>query len=203
MGRSNTGTFVVQLPLKTNEWDEAIINKRLAIACRNYRAILSYGVKRFKALSERKQYRAIKKELKIINDQYHKLKNNKDPKEAKKLKEITALRNQKYSELDAMHTEYGLTAMHFKKYGTEMHKRVRNNIGSQVDSQISQRAWETMEKLISGPAKRVNFTKYQDYNSVRGEQDIVISIRKGVLKWKGLVIPVTYNNDDTCELPLP
>ena len=94
MAKSKTPSYVLTLKLQTNIRDEAILNKRFEICRKLYNAILGMGLKRFKALSERKAYRKLRKELSEINKQYYIC------KDEKKLKVIEKQRKAKYKELN-------------------------------------------------------------------------------------------------------
>lgn len=167
--------YVLTLSLKTEKWQEDILDRRLNIARLIYNASLNEILKRYRKMKNDIEYKNIK---------------NLDKKEQSK----------KYKELDK---KYGISKFHLNKYIKPMTQKFKKNIGSQMGQEIAERAYMAFEKLKYGNAKKVHFKKYGDFYSVK-EKGNVTGLRylkeEGVISWLGLKIPlVIMENDDYAQ----
>ena len=176
--RIKTPTYILTLRLKTNAYEEAILNKRFEIGRKLYNAVLGLALKRYNSLTERKEYRKLKKNIVETNK---KIKNTKDKK---KLKELKIKQKKLYREIKTLYKEFNLTEYGLINSMTPLYKRFNKNIDNKTAQAIASRAWKAIDKLINGKGKEVYFKKYNELNSLEG-------------KWNKLKMPVIIKNTDT------
>lgn len=191
MARKQTPSYVLTLKLDTNNRDESILDKRFEICRKLYNSILGLGLKRFKAVTELKVYRKLRKELAELNKSYYKDENSKKSKLNEKL------RKEKYKELTTFLGEYGINEYSLINEMTPMYKSFNKNIDNKTAQALASRAWKALDKLIYSNAERVNFIKFDELYSVEGKWNASgITYRDGVIKWNKLNLPVIIKNND-------
>ena len=163
--------YILTLPLKTELWQNHILEKRLNIARMIYNACLCEILKRNKKMKNSFEYKDVKK----INE-----------KEQSK----------KYKELDK---KYLISKFELNKFVKPMTQKFKKNIGSQMGQELAERAFLTYKKLKYGKAKKVHFKSYGDFYSVR-EKGNITGLRffnKGCyISWLGMKIPVIIKRND-------
>ena len=163
--------YILTLPLKTELWQNHILEKRLNIARMIYNACLREILKRNKKMKNSFEYKDIKKLSK---------------KEQSK----------KYKELDK---KYLISKFELNKFVKPMTQKFKKNIGSQMGQELAERAFLAYEKLKYGKAKKVYFKSYGDFYSVR-EKGNVTGFRffnEGCyISWLGMEIPVIIKRND-------
>ena len=163
--------YILTLPLKTELWQNHILEKRLNIARMIYNACLGEILKRNK-----------------------KMKNSFEYKDIKKLNEKE--QSKKYKELDK---KYLISKFELNKFVKPMTQKFKKNIGSQMGQELAERAFITYKKLKYGKAKKVHFKSYGDFYSVR-EKGNVTGLRffnEGCyIFWLGMKIPVIIKRND-------
>ena len=164
--------YVLTLGLKTELWQEHILEKRLNIARMIYNSCLNEILKRHRKMVNSFEYKEIK---------------HLDKKEqAKKYQEL----NQKYL----------ISKFELNKFVKTMTQKFKQNIGSQMGQELAERAFATYEKLRYGKAKKVYFKNYGDFYSVR-EKGNTTGLRflkaENCIAWLGLKIPVIIKKNDT------
>jgi putative uncharacterized protein (fragment) len=111
--------YILTLPLKTELWQNHILEKRLNIARMIYNACLREILKRNKKMKNSFEYKDVKK----INE-----------KEQSK----------KYKELDK---KYLISKFELNKFVKPMTQKFKKNIGSQMGQELAERAFLTYKKL--------------------------------------------------------
>ena len=191
MAKKKTPSYVLTLKLVIDDREKIILDKRFEISRKLYNSILGVGLKRFKALSELKIYRQLRKELAIINKKYH------NCSDKKKLKTIEKERNQKYKELNTLLGEHKLNEYSLINEMTPMYKPFSKNIDNKTAQALASRAWKALEKLIYSSAEKVQFIRYGEMHSVEGKWNKSgITYREGLIKWNKLKIPVVVRTTD-------
>ena len=163
--------YVLTLALKTELWQEHILEKRLNIARTIYNSCLGEILKRHKKMKNCSEYKEIK---------------NLDKKEQSK----------RYKELDK---EYSISKFELNKYVKPMTQKFKKNIGSQMGQELAERAFAAYEKFRYGKAKKVYFKSYGDFYSVREKGNITglrFFLEDCCISWLGLKIPVIIKNND-------
>ena len=163
--------YILTLPLKTELWQNHILEKRLNIARMIYNACLGEILKRNKKMKNSSEYKEI---------------SDLDKRE----------RSKKYKELDK---KYLISKFELNKYVKPMTQKFKKNIGSQMGQELAERAFMTYEKLKYGKAKKVHFKSYGDFYSVR-EKGNITGLRffnEGCyISWLGMKIPVIIKRND-------
>ena len=164
--------YVLTLALKTELWQEHILEKRLNIARTIYNSCLGEILKRHRKMVNSFEYKEI---------------NHLDKKE----------QAQKYKELNQ---KYLISKFELNKFVKTMTQKFKQNIGSQMGQELAERAFATYEKLKYGKAKKVYFKSYGDFYSVR-EKGNLMGLRffkaENCISWLGLKIPVIIKKNDT------
>ncbi|BAE47706.1 transposase [Clostridium botulinum C] len=174
MAKSKTSSYILTLKLKTEKYQEDILNKRLEISRNIYNSCLGEILKRYKHTRELKDYR---KEYKNI------IKMSKDKERSKKFNEL----NKKYDL-----TEYSLHT-----YVKPIQKHFKDNVDSFTAQKIATRVFNSFQKLMFHQAKRVYFKRYGELNSVEGKSNKTgIRFQDNSLIWNGLKIPVIIKTND-------
>ena len=191
MAKKQTPSYVLTLKLNTNDRDEAILDKRFEICRKLYNSILGLGLKRFKAVTELKSYRKLRKELAELNKSYYKDENSKKSKLNEKL------RKEKYKELTNFLGEYGINEYSLINEMTPMYKPFNKNIDNKTAQALASRAWKALEKLIYSNAEHINFIKFDELYSIEGKWNASgITYRNGFIKWNKLNLSVMIKNND-------
>lgn len=161
--------FVLTLPLKTEKYQEHILERKFDSFRRVYNACLSECLKRYNHMRESKEHQKICK-----------LPKGKE-------------RNKKFSELNK---KYGLTEYSLHEYVKPIKNQL--NLDSQTAQRIASRAFATFEKLMFHKAKRVNFIKFGEMFSIEGKSNKQgIRFKDNKLIYGKLSIPVTIKDKDS------
>ncbi len=170
MAKTKTASYVLTLKLKTELWQEHILEKRFEIGRQLYNACLRELLKRYKKLQNDKNYSELIKQEKI--------------KERNKL-------------LNNLYKEYGLNEYAMHSFVKPMQQYFKKNIDSFTAQKIATRAWQAIEKLIFDNAEKVKFKKYNEMDSLEGKSNSTgIRFKNNQLQWNGLNISVIIKKND-------
>lgn len=165
-----TPSYVLTLRLKTESFQEDILNKRFEISRKMYNACLNELYKRYRTMQQSKAFQKAKK--------------------MKKGKERNAI----FRELNI---QFGLTEYAIHAFLTPMNQRFKGNIDSQAGQKIGTRVFNAFQKMMFGEAKKVYFKRYGEMESVEGKSNKTgIRFVNNTLIWKGLSIPVIVRKQD-------
>ena len=163
-------SYVLTLRLKTNSFQEDILNKRFEISRKIYNACVNELYKRYRTMQQSKAYQKVKK--------------------MKKGKE----RNVLFSELNK---QFGLTEYSIHAFLTPMNRYFSKNIDSQAGQKIGTRVFNAFKTFMFGEAKKVHFKRYGEMESVEGKSNSTgIRFLKNMLVWKGISIPISIRKSD-------
>ncbi|MBS4538315.1 transposase [Clostridium sp. D2Q-11] len=183
-------SYILELRLETEKYQEDILNKRLEIGRQMYNATLGEALKRYNHLKRSRKYKELMKELIDINK---KINNNKDNKKEKKLNKERKIIITKLNEL---RKESKLTEYDLHSYIVPM-KRQFDCLDINTAQKIATRAWKSMENIIFGDGKKVSFKKYGQLDSLEGKNNTSgIRFRDNTLEWLRLAIPVRIRRND-------
>jgi len=161
--------FVVQFRLKTEKYQEDILDKRFEIGRRIYNSLVNVTQKRYKEMIKTKKYRDLL--LSLTGDK-------------KKDKPI-------WKKISCMRKEFGLSEYSFHKDVKRMQNHFKNNVDSFTAQKIATALWKSYEKLFFGNGHNVYFKRYGELNSLEGKSNKTgIRFVDGNLIWNGLRIPV-------------
>lgn len=164
-------SFVLTLPLKTEKFQEDILNKRFEIGRNIYNSILGIALKRYRNMIYSPEYKQIIQQLKQC----------KNDKERKLL----------YKQMNQLRQKYKLSEYSLDADAKLIQHHFRDNIDAFTAQKIVTRVWVAFEKLIFSDGERVHFKKYGEINSVEGKSnDTGIRFKDNYICWLGLEIPV-------------
>lgn len=170
--------FIVEFPLKTEKYQEDVLDKRFEIGRQMYNALVNVTQKRYKEMIRTKKYRTL---MGTITG------NKKNDKEV-------------WKQINEMRKEYGLTEYSFHKDIVEMQHHYKKNIDSQTAQKIASTLWKSYEKLFFGNGKKVYYKKYGELNSLEGKSNKTgIRYVDGYIVWNGLRIPVVIDKKSYYE----
>lgn len=162
--------YVVTIPLKTEPFQEHILEKRFEIARNIYNACLGEIIKRHKAMRHDQRWQQALR--------------NPDSTENRKI-------------FNRLKKEYKVDQYGFYPFIIDMNKKFSENMDSRTTRKIADRARLAYEKKLSGLAKKVNFKRKGELSSVEGSENTRgITFKNGNLRWRKLHIPVLVSEKD-------
>lgn len=205
------GRYILTLPLKTEVYQEHILEKRFRLGEHLYNNFLNFEKKKFYEMTKRKDYRDAQSLIKDLTIQINELDKQSDKsKETKQL--IQELRKQRKEQYDIIYnikkmfdwSEFGFTN-DMKKY----RKYYKANLNSTICDNLSGRCFKAFEKMESELIKdqyrndedKVNpCVHYKRKDSLRcltakkNSTGIRFSLDEGnkigTVKWQGLVFSI-------------
>ena len=167
--------FIVEFPLKTEIYQEDILNKRFEIGRKIYNSLVNITQKRYREMIKTKKYRTL---LSFLTGN-------------KKLdKDI-------WKQINDMRKQYGMSEYSFHEDVKRMQKHFKDNIDSFTVQKIATKLWKAYDKLFYGNGKKVYYKKYDSFHTLEGKSNKTgIRFKDDMLIWNGLKIPVVidYNN---------
>ena len=168
--------FIVEFPLKTELYQEHILNKRFEIARHIYNSLLNIMLKRYNEMIKTCLYRECVSNLKKAN---------------KKVQDSAR------DKLKILRRQYGFSEYDFFSQVKPLQKHFSDNIDSNVARSIASNAWRAFSDLLFGKAKKIRFKKHGEINTLRGKtNDSGIRFIDNMMTWSGqkmkkkLCIPV-------------
>ena len=170
--------FIVEFPLKTEKYQEDILDKRFEIGRQIYNSLVNVTQKRYKEMIKTKKYRTL---LSLLTG------NKKCDKEI--WKQINGIRKQ-----------YGMSEYSFHEDVKQMQNHFKDNIDSFTVQKIATTLWKSYDKLFYGNGNKVYYKKYSELNSLEGKSNKTgIRIINDTLVWNGLEIPFIIDYDNYYE----
>ena len=170
--------FIVQFPLKTEKYQEEILDRRFEIGRRMYNALVNVTQKRYKEMIKTKQYRNLLSLL--LNDK-------------KKDKNI-------WKQINEIRKQYGMSEYSFHEDVKQMQKHFKDNIDAFTAQKIASTLWKAYDKLFFGNGDKIHFKRYNTLNSLEGKSNKTgIRFKDDYLLWNGLNIPVLIDYDNYYE----
>jgi len=170
--------FVVKFPLKTEKYQEDMLDKRFEIGRKIYNSLVNVTQKRYKEMTKTKKYRNLISSL--SNDK-------------KKDKDI-------WKQINEMRKQYGMSEYSFHEDVKKMQKHFKDNIDSFTAQKIATRLWKSYDKLFFGNGDKIHYKKYGSLNSLEGKSNNTgIRFKDDYLIWNGLNIPVLIDYDNYYE----
>lgn len=170
--------FIVQFPLKTEKYQEDILNKRFEIGRKIYNSLVNITQKRYKEMIKTKKYRSIISSL---------TGNKKTDKEI-------------WKQINEVRKQYGMSEYSFHEDVKKMQKYFKDNIDSFTAQKIATTLWKSYEKLFFGNGKKVYFKRYGELNSLEGKSNKTgIRFKDDTIIWNGLTILVVIDYDNYYE----
>lgn len=168
--------FIVQFSLKTQPFQEDILDKRFETGRKIYNSLVNVTQKRYKEMIRTKKYRNLISSL------------SGDKKSDKAI----------WKQIEDIRKEYGLSEYSFHNDVKAMQKHFKTNIDSFTAQKIATRLWKAYDKFFYGKGKDIHFKKYNTFNSLEGKSNETgIKLKNDTICWLGLEIPVEI---DYCNL---
>mgnify|MGYP003085599169 FL=1 len=166
---------MVQFPLKTEKYQEDILDKRFEIGRQIYNSLVNITQKRYKEMIKTKRYRNLISQL--SGDK------NKDKRIWKQINDIRR--------------QFGVSEYSFHGDVKKLQHHFSDNIDSHTAQRIASNLWKAYEKLFYGNGEYIHYKGYGFLNSLEGNSNAQgIRFRDDTILWNGLKIPVIidYNN---------
>ena len=167
--------FIVEFPLKTEKYQEDILDKRFEIGRQIYNALVTVTQKRYKEMIKTKKYRNLMSSL---------TGNKKDDKEI-------------WKQINEMHWKYNMSEYSFYKDVLWIRKQFKDNIDSHTAQKIAKAVWTSYAAFFFNKGEHIYYKKRGELNSLEGDSNKAgIRFRNDIILWSGLKIPVVidYNN---------
>lgn len=170
--------FIVQFLLKTEKYQEDILDKRFETGRHIYNSLVNVTQKRYKEMIKTKKYRNL---LSLLTG------NKKLDKDI--WKQIEDIRKQYGMSEYSLHADVKLMQKHFK-----------DSIDSFTAQKIATTLWKSYDKFFYGNGKKVYYKRYGEFNSLEGKSNNSgIRFKDDMILWNGLKIPVAIDYDNYYE----
>jgi putative transposase len=159
MPRSQTPSFVLELPIVTTSADRRELNARFNAGMRLYNAVLGEAVKRLRASQAHPRWEEAKKMPKTVPA-------------AKKGK--TKANPERVALFALIHKETGWREFDLHSFATQTanaSKWIADKVDSNTQQELATRAFKATERLIFGNAKSVRFKVPQRFRSMEGKSN--------------------------------
>jgi hypothetical protein len=185
--------FVLNLKLKTELFQEHMLDKRFEIGRQIYNAVLGNTLKRYNEMTKTKRW---KNNQIILSDLYKKYKDNEQ--------ELKKQCKPYYKIKSEMLSEFGLNEYSLHEDVTEMQHTFKSNIDSFTAQKIASRVWTAIDDNLFGKGEQVHFkNKTKGLNSLEGKSNstgIRYNLEKNLFLWNGLEIPVELDLNNQYEI---
>ena len=172
--------FIVQFLLKTEKYQEDILDKRFEIGREIYNSLVNVTQKRYKEMIKTKNYRNLMSKL------------SGDKKKDRFI----------WKELNDIRKQYGMSEYSFYNDVTKIRHHFSDNIDSSTAQKIAKNLWRAYDRFFYGNGEKIRYKKYGSFNSLEGKSnDTGIRFREDTICWNELKIPVVidYNNYYECQ----
>lgn len=168
--------FILQLNLRTNKYQEEILNKRFEIGRHIFNSLNNVEQKKLQRLEENKVYRRLEKQLKKMKYKNKKLKKQRT---------------------DMIKKEYRLTEYDFINDIKPIYKVFSKNIDARTCQSIASNLWSAYKKYLFGNGKEIHYKKYGEFNTFEGNDNITgIKYRNGYIVWNKLELKTFVRQND-------
>lgn len=167
--------FTIQFPLKTEKYQEDILDKRFEIGIQIYNSLVNITQKRYKEMIKTRVYRNLISQL-----------SGDKSKDRPIWKQINDIRKQ-----------FGMSEYSFYWDIKQLQHHFSENIDSLTARGIASNLWRAYEKLFCGNGSMVHYKKYNTLNSLEGKSNSTgIRFKNDAIHWNGLkiLVVIDYNN---------
>ena len=170
--------FIVEFPLKTEKYQEDVLNKRFKVGRYIYNSLVNVTQKRYKEMINTKKYRNL---ISVLTE------NKKSNKEI--WKQINDIRKQ-----------YGMSEYSFHEDVKQMQNHFKDNIDSFTAQKIATQLWKSYDKLFYGNGNKIYYKRHGELNALEGKSNRTgIRFKDNTILWNGLKIPVVIDYDNDYE----
>ena len=184
----NTPSYVLNLDLETELFQEHILEKRFEIGRKVYNSVLGIAKNRYIEMIKTKAWRENQANISEI------YKKEKDSDKAKKLcRPYFKIKKE-------LQEKYGCTEYSLHDVVKTMQHHYKKNLDSFTCQKIASRVWKALDKLLFGDGEKLHFKKFsQGLNSLEGKTNdtgIRYKLDTHTLEWNGLIIKVQKKLND-------
>jgi putative transposase len=175
--RSNTPSFITELPLKTTSADEATILIRLDAGRQLYHACLGEALERLGLIQQSKEYQEIQKLPKTFNGEPNK---------------------QRTKAFNELNKKMGFTAYALYNYAAIIRNGwIEEHIHAHIAQKLALRAFKAVQKKAFGIAKNVRFKGKNQMDSLEGQSNETgLRFKDNTLFWSDLEIPCIIDQEN-------
>ena len=163
--------FVLELKLEPEKYQADILNKRLELGRQIYNSCLNELYKRYRLMTESKEYC---RTIKLPKTDKHKNKT-----------------------LSSLNIRCGLTEYSLHAFVKPIQHHFKQNIDSFTAQKIATRCFDAFKGVIYHKAKKAHFKKYGEMNSLEGKSNGTgIRFINNALSWNKITIPAILRTKD-------
>lgn len=157
--------FIIQFLLKTEKYQEDILDKRFEIGRQIYNSLVNITQKRYKEMIKTKNYRTLISQL--FGDK-------------KKDKPI-------WKQINELRKQFGMSEYSFYNDVKKIQHHFSENIDSLTARSIASNLWRAYERLFYENGEYIHYKKHGSLNSLNGQTNTQsIRFRDGIILWNGL-----------------
>lgn len=174
--------FVLKFRLKTEPWQEDIIDKRIEAGRKLYNALVNKSLKVLRELEKTKQYRSLMQELRHDKSEHD--------------KEI-------YKQINDLREKAGLSKYGLQGMMTPLRYHFKNLVNTHIAIAIANRIWKAYKKYFYEDGKKIHFKKFGNVSSLEGKNNknaIMYKLDKNMCVWGGLSFPVIVDEKNSYEM---
>ena len=170
--------FIVQFPLKTEKYQEDILDKRFEIGRQIYNSLVKVTQKRYKEMIKTRKYRNLMSQL------------SGDKKKDKTV----------WKQINDIRKRYGMSEYSFHADVKKMQQHFSDNIDAFTSQKIATNLWKSYDKFFYENGEKIHYKKYGNLNSLEGKSNRTgIRFKNNMILWNGLKIPVIIDYDNYYE----
>lgn len=171
-------TFVVEFPLKTEIWQEHILECRFETGRKIYNALLSIMLKQVKEMKKTRAYRNLIASL-----------TGNKTRDKETWKKINALR-----------ISYGLSEYGFSNKVTPMKQHFKGMLDIHTTQKVSLSVWKAFEACFFHGGKKVHFKRYNTMRSLESKSNVSgIRFKNNTIEWLSLKMPIITSKNNSYE----
>lgn len=169
---------IVQFPLKTEKYQEDILDKRFEIGRQIYNSLVNITQKRYREMVKTKKYRSLISQL------------SGDKRRDKPI----------WEQINDIRKQFGMSEYSFYCDIKQLQHHFSDNIDSLTARSIASNLWKAYEKLFFGNGNKIHYKKYSTLNSLEGKSNSTgIRFKDDAILWNGLKIYVVIDYDNYYE----
>lgn len=172
MNKSKTSTYVVEIGLKTDEFQNEILESRFNIVHHITNVLVKNSIKCIHQLERDSKYRTI-------------------------LTKKGKLSRQDKIDLTNIRMKYGLSEYQFHSYVAVQQSMYKKHINSMVAQKIATKVWKSVEKYLFSNGNSIHFKKFDQIISYEGKTNTTgIVYKNGYILNNGLKLKLSYRKSD-------
>lgn len=172
MNKSKTSTYVVEIGLKTDEFQNEILESRFNIVHHITNVLVKHSIKCIHQLERDSKYRTI-------------------------LTKKGKLSRQDKIDLTNIRMKYGLSEYQFHSYVTVQQSMYKKHINSMIAQKIATKVWKSVEKYLFSNGNSIHFKKFDQIISYEGKTNTTgIVYKNGYILNNGLKLKLSYRKSD-------